>query len=200
MKNWIWLHPDTSETPEKWKRQFNQFRQAGIDAILPCLYTGSQAFYNSGHLPVAGEILEGMLPIAKATGLELHVWMIALRCNIPQIQKEHPEWFCVSRNGESSLKKPPYVGYYQWLCPSVPDVSHFVNRTVAELASYDQLDGIHLNYIRHPDVILPAALQPEHNLVQDREYPEFDFAVRKPVVLYFIKNMVLIRWTWKIQL
>ena len=34
------------------------------------------------------------------------------------VQENHPEWFTVSRNLESSLEHPPYVGYYKWVCPS----------------------------------------------------------------------------------
>ena len=37
------------------------------------------------------------------------------------------------------------------------------------------LDGLHLDYIRLPYVILPEGIQPRYNLVQDREYPEFDY-------------------------
>ncbi len=37
------------------------------------------------------------------------------------------------------------------------------------------LGSYHLDYIRYPDVILPVALWPKYNLVQDKEYPEFDF-------------------------
>ena len=55
---------------------------------------------------------------AHAAGLVLHRWVWALnRSGDAQVKAEHPEWFSVNRNGESSLTKPPYVGYYQWLCP-----------------------------------------------------------------------------------
>ena len=115
------------------------------------------------------------MPIAAAEGLELHAWVVALRCNMTSIQQAHPEWFSVSRNGESCLEKPPYVRYYRWLCPSRPEVSDFVRKIVAELVAYTELKGVHLDYIRHPDVILPEVLQPKYNLVQDCEFPQFDF-------------------------
>jgi uncharacterized lipoprotein YddW (UPF0748 family) len=34
---------------------------------------------------------------------------------------------------------------------------------------------VHLDYIRMPDVIIADALKPRYNVVQDREYPEFDY-------------------------
>jgi uncharacterized lipoprotein YddW (UPF0748 family) len=34
---------------------------------------------------------------------------------------------------------------------------------------------VHLDYIRHPDAILPKGLWSKYNLVQDRVYPQFDY-------------------------
>ena len=116
-----------------------------------------------------------MLPVAAAEGVEVHAWIVTLQCNADPVVEAHPEWFSVSRNGDSCLEKPPYIDSYRWLCPSHPEVREYVGRTVAELAGYSELTGIHLDYIRHPDVILPEALQPKYDLVQDREFPEFDF-------------------------
>ena len=46
---------------------------------------------------------------------------------------------------------------------------------VAQLAECDYLDGVHLDYVRYPDVILPVGLWEKYNLIQDKELPEFDF-------------------------
>ena len=77
--------------------------------------------------------------------------------------------------GESSLEKPAYLPYYKFLCPARPVLRQFLAQRVEELAQYDELSGIHLDYIRYPDVILAAALQPHYGIVQDREYPEYDY-------------------------
>lgn len=174
-KNWTWITTDLKSTDEEWKRAFARWREAGIDAILPEVFGSRAAFYASKHLPVTEEWLERILPIAKAEGLEFHAWTWMMPCNIQEVQEEHPEWFNVNLRGESSLEKPPYVGYYRFLCPSRPEVHDFLRRRVSELAQYDDLDGIHLDYIRYPDVILGAALQPKYGIVQDREYPEYDY-------------------------
>jgi uncharacterized lipoprotein YddW (UPF0748 family) len=81
----------------------------------------------------------------------------------------------VNRKGESAAEKPAYVDYYKFLCPSHAGVHEFLAATVTELCRYENLHGIHLDYIRYPDVILPKALQPKYGLTQDREYPEFDY-------------------------
>ena len=175
MTNWIWMHPRADEGTEAWKRQFGQYRRAGIEGVLALVHNGAQALYGNHRHSVAAPVLEDLLPLALAEGLALHAWLVALRCNAPAVQEAHPEWFSVSRQGKSSLDAPPYILSYQWLCPSRPEVVAYVEQNVAELAAYTELKGIHLDYIRHPDVILPEALQPKYDLVQDREYAQFDF-------------------------
>jgi len=46
---------------------------------------------------------------------------------------------------------------------------------VEQTAREPGVDGVHLDYVRHSDVILPIGLWSKYDLVQDREYPEFDF-------------------------
>ena len=40
---------------------------------------------------------------------------------------------------------------------------------------FRELTGIRLDYIRQLDVILASGLQPSYGIVQDREYPEYDY-------------------------
>lgn len=174
-KHWAWLATDLSSSPDDMKRQFALMRRSGIDAILPEIYDAQRAYYNSKHLPVEEAWLERLLPIARAEGLEVHGWMWSMPCNIEDVRKQHPEWFAVNRKGESAAEKPAYVDYYKFLCPSHAGVHQFLAATVTELCQYENLRGVHLDYIRYPDVILPKALQPKYGLTQDREYPEFDY-------------------------
>ena len=39
----------------------------------------------------------------------------------------------------------------------------------------DGLASIHLDYVRYPDVILGADLQPKYNIIQETELPQYDF-------------------------
>jgi len=158
-----------------WKLHFGTMREAGVNAILPEIYDGRRAYYARTHLPVGRPWLEEILPLARAEGLETHAWMWSLPCNINEVRQRHPEWFVVNRRGESAAEKPAYVDYYKFLCPSHPEVHEFLKTIVTELCAYKTLDGVHLDYIRYPDVILPEALQPKYGLEQDHEYPEFDY-------------------------
>ena len=174
-KNWAWLATDLTSSPDRMKRQFALMRESGIDAILPEIYDSELAYYASKHLPVGDPWLEKLLPIARAEGLEVHGWMWSMPCNVEDVRRQHREWFAVNRKGESAAEKPAYVDYYKFLCPSHAGVHEFLAATVTELCQHADLDGIHLDYIRYPDVILPKALQPKYGLTQDREYPEFDY-------------------------
>lgn len=174
-KYWTWVTTNLHATDDDWKQRFAVLRKAGIDAILPEVYDSRAAFYQSAHLPVKELWLERILPLAKDEGLEVHAWMWSMPCNIEDVRNQHPDWFVVNRNGESAAEKPAYVPTYKFLCPSHPGAREFVRTTVAELSQYKDLDGIHLDYIRFPDVILPEALWAKYNITQDREYPQYDY-------------------------
>jgi uncharacterized lipoprotein YddW (UPF0748 family) len=174
-KYWAWVTRQFNPSPDDWKRHFALMRESGINAILPEIYDSRHAFYGSAHLPVAENRLEKILPLAKAEGLEVHAWMWSMPCNVEEVVRDHPEWYVVNRKGESAAKKPSYVPYYKFLCPSHPEVQDFVRTTVTELCQYNELAGVHFDYIRFPDAILPPALQPKYGITQDREYPEYDY-------------------------
>ncbi|RPH31175.1 Tat pathway signal protein [bacterium] len=174
-KYWAWVTKDFNPTSDGWKRQLALMRESGIDAILPEIYESRHAFYGSKHLPVTEARLEKILPLAKAEGMEVHAWMWSMPCNVEEVVRDHPEWYVVNRKGESAAEKPAYVPYYKFLCPSQPGAQEFVRTTVKELSQYDELTGVHFDYIRFPDVILPTGLQPKYGITQDREYPEYDY-------------------------
>ncbi len=175
LNNWIWVPAHLNKSLHEWKSLFAKFRSAGVNAILANVYDSRYAYYASQYLPVREPWLEKILPLAKGEGLEFHSWIWCMPCNIERIHQEHPEWFCVNRKGESALEKPAYVKYYKFLCPNRPEVHQHLLMILSELARYDEIDGIHLDYIRYPDVILPEMLQSKYHIVQDLEYPEYDY-------------------------
>jgi uncharacterized lipoprotein YddW (UPF0748 family) len=156
-KHWAWLRGEFA-TADAWQRKLATIKAAGIEAVL---YTANPDFY---HAHAAA---------AERAGLELHAWMFTMMRG--ENATAHPDWYAVSRDGVSTAVKPPYVDYYKFMCPSREDVRAYLAGLVREVAQTDGLAGVHLDYIRYPDVILPVALWPKYNLVQDKEYPPFDF-------------------------
>jgi uncharacterized lipoprotein YddW (UPF0748 family) len=159
-KNWAWISAGSIPSLDDWKKIFLKMKENGVDGAL---------------VLAIPEKLKELIPLARETGIELQSWIISLECTDLDIKKNHPDWFMINRKGESSLEKPPYVPYYNWLCPSRPEVQAYLEARVANLCDLEGLAGVHLDYIRYPDVILPVGIQPKYNLIQDREFPEFDF-------------------------
>lgn len=155
---WTWVHGN-NDPADSWRPKFARLRAAGLTGVL---VTGGDV-----------DVLSGA---AHVEGLTFHRWTWILnRSGDAKVKAEHPEWFDVSRNGDSSLTKPPYVGYYQWLCPTREEVRAYLRAQLDEIAAHPGVDGVHLDYIRHPDVILPPGLWATYKLVQDHEMPEYDF-------------------------
>ncbi|MGB5528267.1 MAG: putative glycoside hydrolase [Gemmatimonadota bacterium] len=156
---WLWIGRRPEKSPAEWQALFSRLRDAGFRGIL-----------------VGGAFDPALADAAHSADLEYHRWMWILnRAGDTWAQENHPEWFTVSRNGDSTLDVPPYVDYYRWVCPSRAPVREYLSGVIDEAAAQPGLDGIHLDYIRYPDVILPRGLWERYDLVQDRELPEYDF-------------------------
>ena len=172
---WIWIRPSLDKSDEEWKKEFNHLSTIGIEAILPQIYASNEALFNIPNHEVKEPWLERIIPIAHAAGLQVHAWMWTMICNNPRIIEKHPSWYVVNRQGEPAHTHPAYVDYYKFLCPRKPEVRAFIKERVKALAAIPDLDGIHLDYVRMPDVILAEGLQPKYDIVQDKEYPEYDY-------------------------
>jgi uncharacterized lipoprotein YddW (UPF0748 family) len=175
LKNWSWITIDTKRSRDQWARLFAQMRDSGISAVLPEIYDGRNAYFASTRLPVKTDLLGAILPLAKGAGLEVHAWMWSMPCMVPEIMQKHPDWYNVNAKGESTVNKPAYVDYYKFLDPGRPEVREWVQGTVKELAAIPELTGVHLDYVRHPDAILPKGLWSKYNIVQDKVYPAYDY-------------------------
>lgn len=174
-RHFVWMRPSLSRTPDDWKRDFDLMRQSGITGIIPEVYNGRQALFPSARVPVRASWLPETIPLAAAAGLEVHAWMWCMPCLVPSVLQAHPDWYNVNARGESAAEKPAYVDYYKFLDPARQEVRMFVREIVRELASVRGLTGIHLDYIRHPDAILPSGLWSKYGIVQDRVYPQYDY-------------------------
>ena len=155
-KHWVWMGGE--RTPDEWRPLLERARGAGITAAL---------------VNTSAEGLRAVMPAARDLGVEIHAWMVTMMEG--GFEETHPEWYAVSREGKSTATDPPYVPYYKFMCPSRPEVkAHKVERARALLA-VEGVAGLHLDYIRYPDVILPSGLWAKYGIVQDKEYPPYDY-------------------------
>ena len=155
VKNWMWegFHEDWSD--EQYTQHFQKAYDCGISAIL---FGG----YN-----------ERIYRLCHEAGLECHYWNWTL--NRHELVETHPEWYAVSRTGKSCAVEPPYVGYYHFLCPSRQEVIDYLVDDFEQKSHLPYVDGMHLDYIRFPDILLPVDLWKNYGLEQTSESPEFDF-------------------------
>ena len=155
VKNWVWLRIDKNRSTQEWRERFARMKACGISAAL---FEGYE---------------EAVYRLCREAGLEAHYWRWTL--NRSEFLETHPEWYAVNRLGESSHDKPAYVDYYRFLCPSRPEVAATLARSYLEDANLPFVDGVHLDYIRYPDVVLPVGLWKNYGIEQTRENPQYDY-------------------------
>jgi hypothetical protein len=160
-KYWGWVNPDHKESVDVLKARYKKYESVGFKGIL--FEADSQKHFEE----------------AKQNGLEAHRWNWTMNNGAVKLLKEHPEWYAISRSGNSCATKPPYVDYYRWLCPSKPEVLNFLMEEADAILSKKYIDGLHLDYIRFSDVILPLNLWSDYKLVQQTELPDYDFCYCK---------------------
>jgi uncharacterized lipoprotein YddW (UPF0748 family) len=127
------------------------------------------------------------IPTVNKYGIKVFAWLwtMNLEHDRDKIVKEHPEWLSVNRKGESLADTRAYVDYYKFMCPALPEVRDHIRQKIKAYCEVDGLDGIAIDYHRFVDVILPTTLWPRYGIVQDREYPEWDFGYHPEMIRLF---------------
>ncbi|MCJ8164095.1 family 10 glycosylhydrolase [Pontibacter sp. E15-1] len=157
LRHWVWIRPKATDKEAELRQQYRRFYEAGIRGV----------FFEADS--------EKHFRIAKENKLEAHRWMWTMNRGEQELLKAHPEWYARNRKGESCADNPPYVNYYRWLCPSREEVKHYLAADVRQILSKDYIDGIHLDYVRFCDVILPVNLWDNYKIEQTKELPEYDY-------------------------
>lgn len=156
--HWVWTDASRDESTENLRRKFADLKARGIGGVF--LSVADDREYD----------------LVREAGLKLHVWMWTTNRGDAWIGENHPEWYQVSRSGKSCHDQPPYVGYYKWVNPVLPEVRAYIRDRAGDLAAKPQVQGVHLDYVRYPDVILPRALWKTYNLDQTEELDDYDFS------------------------
>ena len=155
-----WTHSGKDFNKENWVKKINYYDSLGISEILV------------GGKP---EVLKKIIPIAKSKNIKVHGWMWTVNRPGDTIANKNPEWYAVNRNGQNSLEYRAYVNYYQWLSPFHPEARKHIINNAKKIMDIEGIESVHLDYVRYPDVILGADLQPKYNIVQETELPEYDY-------------------------
>lgn len=159
VRNWVWTgHRRTGDkdwTDAQWREWFALLKDCCISGVM-------FEFYD-----------ENVYKMCHEAGLEAHEWKWTM--NRREVLETHPDWFAVNRKGQSCYDQPAYVDYYRFLCPHHPGVAEYLAADYVKEAHKPYVDGVHLDYVRMPDVVLPVSLWPNYGIEQTTELPEYDF-------------------------
>ncbi len=157
---YAWLSGPGESSDIELLEYFNELKDNGIDGLM----------YSAGQDP---DVYSRVGAIAKSAELEFHAWIPAMVQGREGLVDY--KYYGINGLGESAWDKPAYVDYYKFLCPNYDEVHEFLSAMYGAVADVPEVDGIHLDYIRFPDVILARGLWEKYDLVMDREYPQFDY-------------------------
>lgn len=200
-KNWVWSLQGVvnMHVPEKWG--YVSFVREPLPQPVPKFWVWSQAYHawpvakwqkTLQHLAdagITGLLLHGdtadvhrVALMAACFGIQTHVWYVSMN-NV----QSPPGWLSVNELGQSLSGHKAYVNYYKFMCPALPEVRRHLQSKIDELKSIRGISGIHLDYIRYVDVILPKKLQPKYGLKQKNIMPAFDYGYH-PYMRKIFKN------------
>jgi len=169
------------EHPEKIPALLDDAQALGASDLFVQVHRGGRAWFDSSLADAApyarmreaaggADPLRQLVAAAHARGLRVHAWVnvlsLASNRTAPALAALGSGAVQVDRRGRSVLDYPqlelpapertllrmgtPAI----WLDPGAPGVAELAARTYAELVTrYSELDGLHLDYIRHPDVL-----------------------------------------------
>ncbi|MFK7982450.1 MAG: hypothetical protein AB8G86_20885 [Saprospiraceae bacterium] len=156
---YVWTRGFHNPSIEEVQAKFSDLKNKGIDGII----------YSAGKNPIRYELAG---KIAKNLGLKFYALL-------PALIQEHQaglkkEAYVVNGLGDSAYDKPAYPRNH-FLCPNRPETYNYLVEIYGKLLAIPVVDGIQLDVIRFPDVILAPALWKKYNVVMDREYPQYDY-------------------------
>jgi uncharacterized lipoprotein YddW (UPF0748 family) len=174
--DYVWIVRTSLMSPAAIDRALEMASEMGVRGVVVQVVGRGDAWYRSDLLPAPEPLgdaaatfdpLGYLLPRAKARGLEVHAWVNCLLVwsgaapprDPRHVVRAHPEWIVRLRDGRRMDRIGP-AGYRAlrtegaFLNPTVPGVRTWVARFAAEIARRYAVDGIHLDYIRQPDLPL----------------------------------------------
>lgn len=157
IKHRVWINPNEKDTDADIRERYAAYKKAGIGDIM--FEADSERHFR----------------IAKENGIKAHRWIWTMNRGEKELLASHPEWYAQNRKGESCATHPPYVDYYRWLCPSKPETINYLKEQAEAVLSKDYVDGLHLDYVRYCDVILPVNLWSNYGIDQSKELADYDF-------------------------
>ncbi len=140
----------------------NAAKAANFNALIVQVRKRGDAYYNSKIVPRATDIAAGYDPLAdvitqaRALELEVHAWLSVyevatdspwFRSAENAVHIAYPEWLMVDHKGAKIMSHGKI-----YLDPGVPAVQDHILAVVQEVLTGYDVDGIHLDNVRYPDL------------------------------------------------
>ncbi|HUU03196.1 MAG TPA: family 10 glycosylhydrolase [Myxococcota bacterium] len=164
----VWVCRTSYNSPDDVRRIISTAAGAGFNVVYFQVRGVADAYYHSSVEPWAAALtgklgvdpgwdpLQTAIDTAHRAGIELHAWINVCtawkgrlppgRSRPPHILRAHPEWRVAGPDGHSM----PYSRGYVFMNPANPGFVKHIKAVVAELCSFYDLDGLHLDYARYP--------------------------------------------------
>ncbi len=164
------------------EKAISELRRMGVEELVLLTVDGGGPLYPSDIRPQPAklrgkDLVSPLIKLARREGMRTHAWIVTLNFHNVEFAREHKDLYVVNKLGVSCVDDPPYVSHYLWLCPSSEEVVSNVVELFLEVASRFDVDGLHFDYIRYPDVVLPEGIRGRYEGVPREEVllPRFDY-------------------------
>ncbi len=184
----LWVVRHTLTSPQQIRKAVDRARRAHFNALLVQVRGRGDAYYHSRLVPGSEDLPDNpafdplalVIREAHRAGLEVHAWVNVYLTWHPTDRRpqssdhvllRHPEWFMTSDDGIDmgrmdlggvNLVKRGVEGRY--LSPGIPEVRAHLLRVVEEIVRNYDIDGLHLDYVRYPNVHY------DYNLISRAEF------------------------------
>jgi uncharacterized lipoprotein YddW (UPF0748 family) len=146
----VWNHSGTGDCGT-WDEAMRRLSEANFNAVVPNMWWGGIAHYDSKLLPLSatfrerGDQIAQCVAAGKKYGVEVHPWKVNWNLSTA------PQSFVDQMRAEGRLQKTAGGEEGRWLCPSDPRNFELERDTMLEVVRNYDVDGIHFDYIRYPD-------------------------------------------------
>lgn len=146
----VWNHSGTGDCGS-WEDAMQRLKAGGFNAVVPNMWWGGVAYYDSKLLPHGatfeklGDQITQCVAAGKKYGIEVHPWKVNWNLG------NAPQSFIDKMRAEQRLQMTAQGKEEAWLCPSNPQNFELERDTMLEVVRNYDVDGVHFDYIRYPD-------------------------------------------------
>ena len=195
LKKGAWVYIPVFFSLSDYSKMAEDLAEIGFNEVYLIVSSGNGTLYPSKVRTQRPElkgkdVVTPLIKELKKREIEVHAWIVSLNFHNQEFFREHKDWYVVNKNGVSCLDEPPYVNHYKWLCPSREEVRENLKSLFLEVAERFDVDGLHFDYIRLPDILLPKALRKNYEGVPEEDVlqPRFDYCYCKVCREKFMKK------------